>query len=173
VTDATRWAIAQGIANDKRICIYGASYGAYAAMMGAVREPGLYQCAAGYVGVYDLPLMYERGDIQDERSGLTYLRDWMGPAEVVAAHSPVNLADKVRVPVFLAAGGEDKRAPIQHSKRMEAALKRAGTPVESLYYPSEGHGFYTPAHRREYYTRLLAFLSRSLGGETATSAAQP
>jgi dipeptidyl aminopeptidase/acylaminoacyl peptidase len=48
-----------------RICIYGASYGAYSAMMGAAREPGLYQCAAGYVGVYDLPLMYTRGDIQD------------------------------------------------------------------------------------------------------------
>ena len=56
---------------------------------------------------------------------------------------------------------------------MEAALKRAGTPVESLYFASEGHGFYTPAHRREYYTRLLAFLSRSLGGDTATPAAQP
>lgn len=173
VTDATRWAIAQGIADARRICIYGASYGAYAAMMGAVREPGLYQCAAGYVGIYDLPLMYQRGDIQDDRSGVTYLRDWLGPAEVVAAHSPVNLAAQVRVPVFLAAGGEDKRAPIQHTKRMEAALKRAGTPVESLYFASEGHGFYTPAHRREYYTRLLAFLSRSLGGDTATPAAQP
>lgn len=175
VTDATRWAIAEGIADPSRICIYGASYGAYAAMMGAVREPGLYQCAAGYVGIYDLPLMYQRGDIQDDRSGMTYLRDWLGPAEVVAAHSPVNLAAQVRVPVFLAAGGEDKRAPIQHTKRMEAALKRAGSPVESLYYASEGHGFYTPAHRREYYTKLLAFLSRSLGGETATTSgsAQP
>jgi len=76
------------------------------------------------------------------------------------------------VPVFLAAGGEDKRAPIQHTKKMEAALRKAGSPVEALYYKSEGHGFYTPEHQREYYTRLLAFLSRSLGGQTA-SAAQP
>lgn len=175
VTDATRWAIAEGIADEKRICIYGASYGAYAAMMGTVREPGLYQCAAGYVGIYDLPMMYERGDIQDDRSGVNYLREWLGPVEGLAAHSPVNLAAQVRVPVFLAAGGEDKRAPIQHTKKMEAALRRAGTPVESLYYKTEGHGFYTPAHQREYYTKLLAFLARSLGGETATTAtpAQP
>lgn len=175
VTDATRWAIAQGIADDRRICIYGASYGAYAAMMGAVREPGLYQCAAGYVGIYDLPMMYERGDIQDERSGVNYLREWLGPPEELGERSPVNLAAQVRVPVFLAAGGEDKRAPIEHTKKMEAALRRAGTPVESLYYKSEGHGFYTQEHQREYYARLLAFLSRSLGGETASpaNAAQP
>jgi len=175
VTDATRWAIEQGIADGKRICIYGASYGAYAALMGTVREPGLYQCAAGYVGIYDLPLMFERGDIQSDRSGMTYLRDWLGAPEALAERSPVNLAAQVKVPVFLAAGGEDKRAPIQHTKKMEAALRRAGTPVESLYYKSEGHGFYTQEHQREYYTRLLAFLSRSLGGQTASASttAQP
>lgn len=175
VTDATRWAIEQGIADGKRICIYGASYGAYAALMGTVREPGLYQCAAGYVGIYDLPLMFERGDIQSDRSGMNYLRDWLGAPEALAERSPVNLAAQVKVPVFLAAGGEDKRAPTQHTKKMEAALRRAGTPVESLYYKSEGHGFYTQEHQREYYTRLLAFLSRSLGGQTASAstAAQP
>ena len=171
VTDATRWAIAQGVADKSRICIYGASYGAYAALMGTIREPGLYQCAAGYVGVYDLPMMHARGDIRDARSGRTYLREWLGAPDALAARSPVNLADQVRVPVFLAAGGEDERAPILHTKKMEAALKRAGTPVESLYYPTEGHGFYTQAHQREYYTRLLAFLSRSLGGKTASASA--
>lgn len=170
VTDATRWAIGEGIADSKRICIYGASYGAYAAMMGTIREPGLYQCAAGYVGVYDLPLMFTRGDTQDVASGMTYLRQWLGDPAQLAQSSPVNLAAQVKVPVLLAAGGEDKRAPVQHTERMEAALKRAGVPVESLYYRTEGHGFYTPANQREYYTRLLAFLSRSLGGETAAPA---
>jgi len=171
VTDATRWAISEGIADARRICIYGASYGAYSAMMGAAREPGLYQCAAGYVGVYDLPLMFTDGDIQDRDSGMSYLREWLGDPATLAAVSPVNLAERIKVPVFLAAGGQDKRAPIQHTERMEAALKRAGTPVESLYYKTEGHGFYTEAHRSEYYGKLLAFLSRSLGGKTATTVA--
>ena len=94
-----------GVADKNRICIYGASYGAYAAMMGAVREPGLYQCAAGYVGIYDLPLMYARGDIQSDESGLAYLRNWLGSPKDLAERSPVNLAAQVRVPVFLAAGG--------------------------------------------------------------------
>ncbi|WP_164139107.1 alpha/beta hydrolase family protein [Stenotrophomonas maltophilia] len=171
VTDATRWAISEGIADARRICIYGASYGAYSAMMGAAREPGLYRCAAGYVGVYDLPLMFTGGDIKDRESGMSYLREWLGDPDTLAAVSPVNLAGQIKVPVFLAAGGQDRRAPIQHTERMEAALKRAGTPVESLYYKTEGHGFYTEAHRSEYYGKLLAFLSRSLGGKTATTAA--
>jgi dipeptidyl aminopeptidase/acylaminoacyl peptidase len=168
ITDATRWAIEQGVADKARICTYGASYGAYAAMMGPVREPGLYRCAAGYVGVYDLPLMYARGDMQESDSGLAYLREWVGQPKELAEHSPVNLADRIGVPVFLAAGGADARAPIIQTHKMEAALKRAGTPVESLYYKDEGHGFHTLQHRREYYTQLLAFLSRSLGGAVAS-----
>ncbi len=173
VTDATRWAIAQGRADPAKICIYGASYGAYAALMGAAREPGLYRCAAGYVGVYDLPMMHTTGDIQRTGSGSTYLKEWLGDPKQLAGVSPVNLAERIKVPVFLAAGGEDERAPIQHTRRMEAALQKAGVPVESLYYSTEGHGFYTDPHRREYYGKLLAFLSRSLGGATAASAAQP
>lgn len=167
VTDATRWAIAEGIADKSRICIYGGSYGAYAAMMGPVREPDLYRCAAGYVGVYDLPLMYARGDIQDDASGLTYLREWVGRPKELVEQSPVNLAARIRVPVLLAAGREDQRAPVVHTERMEAALKQAGTPVQALYYKNEGHGLYNLANQRDYYGHLLAFLSRSLGGATA------
>lgn len=171
VTDATRWAIAEGIADPQRICIYGASYGAYSAMMGAVREPALYRCAAGYVGVYDLPLMFKRGDIQDRTSGVNYLNEWLGDPAALAAVSPVNLAARITVPVLLAAGREDTRAPVQHTQRMEAALKQAGVPVEAVYYPREGHGFYGEASQRDYYTRLLAFLSKHLGGANAQVAA--
>ncbi|GAB3056520.1 alpha/beta hydrolase family protein [Stenotrophomonas tumulicola] len=167
LTDATRWAISEGIANKARICIYGASYGAYAALMGVAKEPGLYRCAAGYVGVYDLPMMHSRGDIQTVAWGETFLREWLGPADKVRNVSPVNLAANIKVPVFLAAGREDERAPVQHTERMEAALKKAGVPVESLYYPREGHGFYVDANRREYYGKLLAFLSQNLGGDKA------
>ena len=79
----------------------------------------------------------------------------------------MNLAARIKVPVFLAAGGQDERAPVEHTRKMEKTLKEAGVPVESLYFKSEGHGFFTEPHRREYYTRLLAFLSVHLGGAKA------
>jgi len=175
VTDATRWAIDQGIADPTRICIYGASYGGYAALMGAARESGLYKCAAGYVGVYDLPLMFRKGDIQDHDSGEAYLHDWIGEPSALGTVSPVNLAARIKVPVFLAAGGQDERAPIAHSEKMEQALRAAGVPVETLFLRTEGHGFYTQEHQQAFYEKLLAFLDRNIGpgnaGASATAAA--
>lgn len=169
VTDATRWAIQQGFADPSKICIYGASYGAYAALMGVAKEPGLYKCAAGYVGVYDLPQLH--GEETRKRGSIrTWANDWIGSdMDALAAHSPTRMADKIKVPVFLAAGREDPRAPVEHTEHMERALKAAGVPVETLYYDGEGHGFYKPEHRREFYAKLLAFLSRSLGGATAAA----
>ena len=131
LTDATRWAIAQGIADPKRICIYGASYGGYAALMGAAKEPDLYRCAAGYVGVYNLEKMH-RDDARSARRMMHWANDWLGDRKDMAAVSPTELAHRIKIPVFLAAGGKDKRAPVEHTEQMEQALKKVGVPVESL-----------------------------------------
>lgn len=166
LTDATRWAIDQGIADRNRICMYGASYGAYASLMDIAKEPGLYQCAAGYVGVYDLVLLSAQESRESKRSN-TWTSEWMGKGESLAPVSPSRIADRIKVPVFLAAGGEDDIAPIEQTEKMESALKKAGVPVETLYYRTEGHGFYTVEHQREYYSKLLAFLDRHIGAAAA------
>ncbi len=162
VTDATRWAIEQGHADPARICIHGASYGAYAALVGAAREPSLYRCASGNIGVYDLPMMHSKGDIQRRGSGETYLREWLGERSALAAHSPVNMAAQIQVPVLLAAGEEDERAPPEHTRRMERKLRDAGRQVEAHYFDREGHGYYAVDSRRRYYGLLLDFLGRHL-----------
>jgi dipeptidyl aminopeptidase/acylaminoacyl peptidase len=168
LTDATRWAIDQGIADRGRICIYGASYGAYASLMGVAKEPDLYRCAAGYVGVYDLVAMTAQDNRGSQRMK-TWTSEWLGQGEALASVSPNRLVSRIKVPVFLAAGGEDEIAPIAQSEKMERALKQAGIPVETLYYTTEGHGFYKVEHQREYYTKLLAFLARHLGGAPAAA----
>lgn len=170
LTDATRWAIQQGIADPGRICIYGGSYGGYASLMGVAKEPNLYKCAVGYVGVYDLPMMQKEDARESKRFG-NWSSEWVGnDIAALGLASPNRLADRIKVPVFLAAGGEDEIAPIAHTKMMEKALRNAGVPVETLYYPNEGHGFYAEANRLEYYTKLLAFLSRHIGGAAASGA---
>ncbi len=166
VTDATRWAIAQGLADPERICIGGASYGGYSAMMGLAREPGLYRCGVGYVGIYDLPQMVME-DSKDSKASATWMREWVGEASQLAGVSPTRLADRIKAPVFLAAGGEDRRAPISHSRNLARELKRHGTPVQTLFVSTEGHGFYEEHNRRDYYTQLLGFLAEHLGGAPA------
>ena len=167
LTDATRWAVEQGHADAGRICIYGGSYGAYAALIGVAREPDLYRCAAGYVGVYDLPLMRN----QDNRTSnwmKSWFDEWVGndPQALLAA-SPTQRAAQIKAPVLLVAGGKDEIAPVDHTRRMERALRAAGVPVDTLYVDSEGHGFYKPENRRAYYTRLLDFFATHLGGQRA------
>ena len=125
----------------------------------------------GYVGVYDLEAMH-RDDSRTARWVREYVTDWVGERDDLAARSPTTLAQRIKVPVLLAAGGQDERAPIAHSKKMERALRSAGAPVETLYFPTEGHGFYTEPHRREFYTRLLDFLARHIGGARAKDSAE-
>ncbi len=162
LTDATRWAIAQGVADEGRICIYGASYGGYAALMGSIKEPGLYKCAVGQVGVYDLAKVKA-----DDATGNDYLRTFFAETfndDGLSALSPNKLASKVKIPVFLSAGKEDEIAPVEHTEMMEAALKAAGVPVETLYFTDEGHGIYKRENKAKFYVQLLGFLNKHLGG---------
>ncbi|HWU51361.1 MAG TPA: S9 family peptidase [Tahibacter sp.] len=168
VTDATKWAIEQGIADPKRICIYGASYGGYAALMGAVREPDLYRCAIGSVGVYDLRLRYTRGSAQNSKFGMNYMRKTMGddPAALAAA-SPITQLDKIKAKLMLIVGGQDKIVPPVHGESVHNALEQRGVKHEWLYQRTEAHGFYDEKNVEDMYVRMLAFLDANIGAKTA------
>lgn len=168
VTDATRWAIETGIADPNRICIFGASYGAYSALMGAAREPDLYRCAVGAAGIYDLSILESSGDIRYGRGGIAYLREVLRGAQDNPERSPVNLADRIKVPVLLMHGGGDRRAAMEHPRRMRAALEEAGNPAEWLYDVRQGHGTAGNEPRRELYQRLLDFLAENTAPSTDT-----
>jgi len=169
LTDATRWAIEQKIAAPDRICIYGASYGGYAALMGVVREPDLYRCAIGYAGVYDLELMLESGDLPDSDRGRAYLERTLGSdVAKLRTQSPVYNAQSIKVPVLLIHGKEDGRADFEHAKRLRAALERNHKQFEFLALGGEGHGIYDEATRREVYERILQFLAANLSARPGT-----
>lgn len=173
--DGVKWAIAQNYADPKRICVFGASFGGYAAMMTTVRAPGMFKCAVGYDGVYDLDMMYNKGDIKDRKSGRSYLTTVIGKDQAdLAANSPTHLADKIDVPVFLVHGEDDERAPFAQFKAMRAALDAAHKPYETLTKPDERHGFVKPENVEEFYNRLQAFLEKNIGsGQVSTASATP
>lgn len=174
LTDATRWAIQQGIADPNRICMYGASYGAYASLMGAAKEPNLYRCVVGNVGTYDLTLQISdttRGGGRE--NGLkTYFNDVA--QEDLASVSPVFLAGRIKVPVFLAAGEKDTTCPPEQSKYMQSALKTAGNNAELIIYPGEGHGNRKIENQIDLANRLLAFFEKSMNpGKVNAGELQP
>lgn len=167
LSDGVRAAIAQHSIDPGRICIYGVSYGAYAALMGVATEPGLYRCAIGYSGVYDLRLMDSHGDINDTAHGRSYLTDIFPDDDIwLSARSPVTLAADIKAPVLLIHGGKDERTPPKHAKAMRAALDKAGKKPQWLYKENEGHGFFDQANVLEAYTAILDFLDANIGVKT-------
>ncbi len=164
VTDATRWAIAQGVADPKRVCIFGASYGGYAALEGAVKEADLYKCAIGYVGVYDLRLMATRGDIPQSLFGENYLKMVLGQnQDELDERSPIAHLDRLKAGVMLIVGGADKRVPPVQGENLHAALLKRKIAHTWLYERTEGHGYYNEAHTLELYKQLTAFLDQQIG----------
>jgi dipeptidyl aminopeptidase/acylaminoacyl peptidase len=167
VTDATHWAIKQGIADPKRICIAGASYGAYASLMGVAKEPDLYQCAVGYVGVYEMSLFFTRGDIPDDKTGIDYLEEVIGrDADEQKKRSPAQQVEHIKAPVFIVAGGDDVRTPPVQSKFLVDKFKEAGKSnlVEEFYIEKgERHGFYKVENNVKLYEKMLAFFERHIG----------
>jgi len=175
VTDATHWAIDNKLVDAGRICIYGGSYGGYAALMGAAREPTLYRCAIGEAGVYDVGKMYSWGDIHRSNYGDNYLHRIIGTDKAeLTSRSPARMASAITIPVMLVHGTLDGRVPVQHARAMRDALTKAGHPPVYLEYPYEGHGIAGPAHAEDYYARMLDFLDANIGaGASARTVASP
>ena len=162
--DGVKWAEAQHYGDPKRVCVFGGSFGGYSAMMTVIRAPGMFKCAIGEAGIYDLAMMYDKGDIKDRKAGRNYLEQAIGkdPSEL-AANSPDKLADKIDVPVLLIHGEADERAPFAQAKAMRAALEAAHKPYEWLTKPKEGHGFYKEENIVDMYNHVQGFLEKSIG----------
>jgi dipeptidyl aminopeptidase/acylaminoacyl peptidase len=165
VSDATNWAITQGIADKGRVCIYGGSYGGYAALEGAVSVPDLYKCAIGYVGVYDLTLMYRHGsDAMQNLYGEDYLKRVLGTdMTALAQHSPIYQLDNLKAKVMLVVGGRDTRVPPVQGMDMHIALLKKKIAHEWLYKPDEWHGFYDEKDIAELFQKVDAFLDANIG----------
>lgn len=172
LVDGMRWVVDQKAADPARICTYGGSYGGYAAMMMAAAAPDLVRCAAGYAGVYDLPLLQKTSDTAENAATRRAMARTMGTdAATLRRFSPVTHAAELRIPLLLAHGRNDRRAPLDQYDAMLSALRTAGASPDTYVVTAEGHGFYMPEAQAGLYRRLDAFLSRTLNGNAAAGAA--
>ena len=160
LNDAVDWAVKEGIADAKRVCIVGASYGGYAAMRGAQRDGGRYRCAISYAGVSDLSAMM-RYDGRFLNHGTR--KDWMKQqAPDFASVSPINFAGQLSTPILLMHGRKDRRVQVSQSREMAEKLKAAGKIAGRDYIyveqPLADHFFSRQADRLDFLQRMDAFL---------------
>ena len=169
IIDGTHHVIQQGWADKDRICIYGGSFGGYASMMAPVRAPGMFKCAFGYVGMYDAQIQLSKSDTAQRESGRSYLKRAFGTSRTEQdAMSPINFVDKLKLPVYLAAGARDARCPPEHTEAMAKALEAAGNKPEGvIIQQGEEHGFYKEENNLHLFTEMLQFFDRHIGA-TAT-----
>lgn len=164
LVDGMRWAISKGYADPKRICVYGASFGGYSALMLAAKAPDLVKCAVGMSGLYDLRSMANKSDTSRSFMGRAYIARVVGrDDEELLASSPLAQAAAIKAAVFLAHGEEDERTPLAQAEAMKKALERAGNTPLWMPVRKEGHGFYAQKNVVAFYNRLETFLASHIG----------
>jgi dipeptidyl aminopeptidase/acylaminoacyl peptidase len=165
ITDGAQWLVAQGIADPKRIGIYGGSYGGYATLAGVTFTPDLYAAAVDYVGVSNLFTFIETMPPY-WKPMLPKFFDMVGDpqkdAERMRAVSPAFHADRIKTPLFVVQGARDPRVNKNESDQIVAALEQRGVAVEYLVKDNEGHGFRNEENQFEFYGKMEKFLHQHL-----------
>jgi dipeptidyl aminopeptidase/acylaminoacyl peptidase len=165
VADATCWAIDQGIADPRRIAIYGGRYGGYAALSGLTKTPQLFACGISYDGVSNL-FTWIAAIPPYWKPYLEMLYEMVGhperDAERFRQTSPFFNAEKIEAPLLVVQGANDPRVRKEESDQIVDALRERGVAVEYLVKDNEGHGFQNEENRFEFYRQMERFLETHL-----------
>lgn len=169
ISDGVNWLIDQGIADPKRIAIYGGSYGGYAVLAGLVYTPDLYAAGVDYVGVSNL-FTFMNSIPSYWKPYLETLYEMVGhpekDKELLEESSPVFHVDKIKAPLFIAQGKMDPRVNINESDQMVEALKKRGIDVPYMVKDNEGHGFQNQENKFDFYREMEIFLGKHLKNQT-------
>jgi dipeptidyl aminopeptidase/acylaminoacyl peptidase len=165
ITDGVEWLVKQGIADPKRIAIYGASYGGYATLVGVTKTPDLYAAAVDYVGVSSL-FTFMKSIPPYWKPFLEMMKEMVGDEEAdkaqFTATSPLLNVDKIKTPLFVAQGAKDPRVVKAESDQLVEALRKRGVAVDYMVKENEGHGFNNQENRFEFYGAMEKFLATHL-----------
>ena len=165
ISDAVRWAIEQGYADPERVCIYGGSYGGYAALVGATFTPELYKCAIAMCGPANLKTFIE--SIPPYWTPMiamfkTRVGDPQTEEDFLWSRSPLSKVDSISLPMLIAHGANDPRVKLAETEQITAAMKEKGIDHELIVFDDEGHGFARPTNRLKFYQLAENFLANHL-----------
>jgi dipeptidyl aminopeptidase/acylaminoacyl peptidase len=167
IEDATRWAIAKGLADPQRVAIVGASYGGYSVLFALGHNPDLYKCGISIAGVADWVSIYTNLSDPEYKFAREHWKENIGDPRTDQAFlrsiSPVNFADKITAPLLIIQGKEDRIVPPKQARAMIAALEQAGRKPESLFLADDGHGLTSKKARLAGFKTIESFLERNLG----------
>src|SRR5690606_17147960 len=165
ITDGVQWLIREGIADPKRIAIYGGSYGGYATLAGITLTPDLYAAAVDYVGVSNL-FTFMNTIPPYWKPFLEMMHEMVGhperDKERMQQTAPVCLVDRIRTPLLVAQAAQDPRVNIDESDQIVNAVRARGVEVDYLVKENEGHGFHNEENQFEFYQAMETFLARYL-----------
>ncbi len=173
LTDAAKWLVEQGIADPKRIAIYGGSYGGYAALAGMAFTPEVYAAGISFVGPSNLFTLLETVPPYWEpmrKMNYEMIGDPEKEPELLREASPLFSADDIRAPLLIAQGANDPRVKKAESDQIVEALKKRGIDVPYIVKDNEGHGFANEENRLYFYRAIEQFLAKHLGGREEPAA---
>jgi dipeptidyl aminopeptidase/acylaminoacyl peptidase len=169
LTDGAQYLVAEGIADAKRVCVVGWSYGGYAALMSGLEEPKRYRCLVSIAGVADPGML--KAEVRFYW-GKSAVYKFIGTGDETIEHgSPLKRASEIRAPVLLFHGNEDLNVAVDHSRKMTNALKRARKSVEYIEYDDVKHSIYHNDYRIDMLDRIGSFLDTHIGQSTVASEA--
>ena len=152
----------EGVIDKNNVCVYGGSYGGYAATQGPMMRPDLFKCAISEAGLYDINAQYSSGDIKMMRGGRKFLEDAFGDGEKAEDMSPINYAYKLKTPYMLIHGKKDVRTPYKEAEAFMKAMDKNGIKYEKMIIEKETHGFSKEENRIEKMKRISAFFRKHL-----------
>jgi dipeptidyl aminopeptidase/acylaminoacyl peptidase len=160
VLDGGRWLVHEGIADPSKLAIVGWSYGGYAALQSAVVDATVFKAVVAIAPVTDLPALKEqyRG-----WSNFELASAFIGGGRQMHDGSPIEHADKIKVPVLLFHAGHDANVNIEQSKSMAARLKAVGAKCELVTWDDLDHQLEDSDARTQMLRKSDQFLREVLG----------
>lgn len=169
ISDGVKYLIEQGIADPKRVGIFGASYGGYATLAGLAFTPDLYAAGISYVGPSNILTLIKTIPpywAPIKKSFTLRVGDPDNPEELerLREQSPLFSAKQIKAPLLVIQGANDPRVKKAESDQIVIALRDLGRDVKYLVAPNEGHGFRGETNQLAVTAAIENFFAPYLGG---------